>query len=113
MPSLALSPNTVSSSAEKTPAGTHVFTIMARMLKDPELKIEKPDLAGNFLNNINKRLGPKILKYAEQWSLDASDPKDVERKIEELIWMNTLNYGIGGWHKANGFKADFFLYVLN
>jgi len=85
---------------------------MARMLKDPELKIEKPDFATNFLNDINRRLGPKILKYAEQWTLDTSDPKDVERKIEELIWMNTLNYGVGGWHKANGFKANFFLMHL-
>jgi len=112
MPLLALSPDTVPSSDTKPPPGTHIFTIMARMLKDPELKIEKPDFATNFVNDINKSLGPKILKYAEQWTLDTSDAKDVERKIEELIWMNTLNYGVGGWHKVNGFKADFFLMHL-
>jgi hypothetical protein len=101
----------MSASAAKTPSGTHVFTIMARMLKDPSMKIKKPNPADNFMAEINKTHGDRILKYAEEWTLDTSDPKDVERKTEELIWMNTLIYGVGGWHKANGFKADFFLCV--
>lgn len=111
MPSLTLDLGAISSIAEKTPLGTHVFTIMARMLKDPDLKIKKPDLASNFITDINKSHGPRILKYVEQWTLDTTDAKDVERKIKELIWMNTLIYGIGGWDKTNGFTADFFLYV--
>jgi hypothetical protein len=94
-----------------TLSGTHVFTIMARMLKDPNLRIEKPEQTLGLYARVNQTHGDLILKYAEQWTLDTSDPKNLERKIEELIWMNTVIYSVGGWSKADGFKADFFLYV--
>jgi hypothetical protein len=81
---------------------------MARMLKDPNLKIKKPEQEDMYAW-VSKTHGDLILKYAEQWTLDTSDPKNLERKIEELVWMNTVIYSIGGWSKANGFKADFFL----
>jgi hypothetical protein len=84
---------------------------MARMLKDPSMKIKKPNPEDKFIDDINKTHGDRILKYAEQWTLDTSNADDMERKIEELVWMNTLIYGVGGYRKATGFKADFFLYV--
>jgi GH18 family chitinase len=82
---------------------------MARMLKDPSFKIKKDEQAVNLYSQVSKTHGDRILKYAEQWTLDTTDPSDVERKIEELIWMNTVIYSIGGWSEADGFKADFFL----
>jgi hypothetical protein len=109
MASLTLSPGGISASVDKRPPGVHLFTIMAQMLKDPNMKIKKP--ADGSITSISQSHGKRILEYAELWTLDTSDAKDVEHKIEELIWMNTLIYGIGGWSKTGGFKADFFLYV--
>jgi Questin oxidase-like len=82
---------------------------MARMLKDPNLKIKKSEQEEILYAGVSKTHGDLILKYAEQWTLDTSDPKNLERKIEELVWMNTIIYSIGGWSKADGFNADFFL----
>lgn len=49
------------------------------------------------------------------WSLDvvgSSNPdQEVERKIEELAWANTVIYGISGWNEGPPFKDDFALYV--
>jgi len=103
VPSLALNTR----ATPTTPPGTHVFTIMARMLKDPKLKTKNPD--GMEDARVSETHGDLIRKYAEQWTLDTSNPQDLERKIEELIWMNALIYSIGGWSKDHGFKADFFL----
>jgi hypothetical protein len=85
---------------------------MARMLKDPNLKIKKPEQAVGMYAQMNETHGDLILKYAEQWTLDTSNRKNLERGIEELIWMNAVIYSIGGWSKTDGFKADFFLYVF-
>jgi hypothetical protein len=111
MASLTLSPGGISASVDKRPPGVHLFTIMARMLKDPNMKIKKPDSVDGFITAISQSHGKRILEYAELWTLDTSDAKDVEHKIEELIWMNTIIYGIGGWSKTGDFKPDFFLYV--
>jgi len=48
-------------------------------------------------------------KYVNEWTFDRSDPKEVERKIEELVWTNVMIYGIGGWTKGEEFKGDFVL----
>lgn len=105
VPSLTLT--TVAKPA--SPPGTHVFTIMARILEDPNLKIKRPDaMTLGLYDRVSETHGDLIRKYAEQWTLDTSDPQDLARKIEELIWMNTIIFGVGGWSNADGFKADFF-----
>jgi len=71
--------------------------------------MKKSEQGANFYARVSQTHGDLILKYADQWSLDTSDPKNLERKIEELIWMNAVIYSVGGWSKADGFKADFFL----
>jgi Questin oxidase-like len=74
--------------APTTLSGTHVFTIMARMLKDPNIKIKKSEWAEIQYAWVSKTCGDLILRYAEQCTLDTSDPKNLERKFEELVWMN-------------------------
>jgi hypothetical protein len=50
----------------------------------------------------------KIHQYTAEWLHDAEGR--IDNKIEELIWMNILLYGVGGWDpKHKKFKADFFL----
>jgi Questin oxidase-like len=52
--------------------------------------------------------GDAIRKYTREWSYNSSDPKELERKIEELVWMNVIIYGIAGWTKDKDYNADFF-----
>lgn len=70
---------------------------------------KKPQDLDDLYNELIKNHGDILLEYAEQWILDISDPKDVERKIEELTWTNVLIYVVGGWKQAGGFTADFVL----
>lgn len=89
--------------------GTHAFTVMARILKDPQfLELEdKGDEA--YYSQVVILHGEALLKYANEWTLDATNPKEVERKIEELQWANAMIYAIPGWKTAAGkpINADF------
>ncbi|KIK68379.1 hypothetical protein GYMLUDRAFT_35785 [Collybiopsis luxurians FD-317 M1] len=87
---------------------THALNVLARIMKDPELKVTKAEETNLFASVIEKN-GDAIFKYANSWSLDTSNPKEVERKIEELQWMNVLIYAIAGFKAGKGnFNADFF-----
>lgn len=86
-------------------SGTHAFTILARMLKDPDFENSETDLRRMYDTAVKKH-GSSIAKYAAQW---ISDPSEVDRKIEELQWMGAILYGIAGWSKDKPFYADFFL----
>ena len=72
-------------------------------------------LVSGFVANVETTISAKgeaILRYANEWTLDLSDPKELRRKIEELQWMNTIIYAIGGSSPGKIFHADFFLCVL-
>ena len=90
--------------------GVHAFDIVARILKDDTFKPRDP---ADFLKHFPKILAeysPTIRAHAEQWTVDLNQPGEVERKMEELIWLSSLFYGVGGL-TPNGFQADFFLCV--
>ncbi|KAG5649981.1 hypothetical protein H0H81_001205 [Sphagnurus paluster] len=85
----------------------HAFTIVARILRDQELgKIEEKDPIGTF-TTLLQRHGEYLNKYLVQWTYDRSDPREPERKIEEIVWTNTIIFGIGGWSKGKRFNSDF------
>ncbi|THU98566.1 hypothetical protein K435DRAFT_777442 [Dendrothele bispora CBS 962.96] len=90
--------------------GTHAFTILARILKDPELKIREESSEGGGFDHVMKKHAETLFKHAMDWDVDTSDPKKVERKIAELQWMNTLIYVLPGFKRGQGdkFHADFF-----
>jgi len=95
--------------------GTHAFTILARILKDPELKIRHKFVGeAGFFSSVMKNHADTLFKHAMAWDIDTSDPKQVDRKIAELQWMNTLIYALPGFKRGQGdkFHADFFKYVL-
>lgn len=54
----------------------------------------------------------KIIEYMADWRVDGTNPVDVENKVQELSWLNSILYGIGGWLKDKPFNADFFQYVV-
>lgn len=81
-------------------------------MKDPNMQVQEVAEEGHmfafplaFLEN----RGEALFRYANSWTLDVSDPKEVERKIEELQWMNVLIYAVAGFKDGKGgFSADFF-----
>ncbi|THU98567.1 hypothetical protein K435DRAFT_777443 [Dendrothele bispora CBS 962.96] len=93
--------------------GTHAFTILARILKDPELKIREDSSEGIFVH-VMKNHAETLFKHAIDWDGDTSDPKKVERKIAELQWMNTLIYVLPGFKRGQGdkFHADLYNMLL-
>lgn len=111
--------------AVHTPAGIHSFTILKRVLEDPELApgaaciIPKPgarnddssDDGGFPMIAVLKNKGDVILKYSEMWTITGEDPVEVKEKLEELAWVATMIYGVAGLQDGKEFTGDFFLYA--
>lgn len=120
MPSLALEKTLGNAGAVESSQGVHALTIVARILNDPAMSAKSIGLPvpnRGDLDHVAKTRGDIIISYAEAWTVDGTSAEAVERKIEELIWMNVILYGIGGWggRKLTGsgeFNADFLLMHL-
>ncbi|KAF5378916.1 hypothetical protein D9757_008729 [Collybiopsis confluens] len=93
---------------------THALTILARVMKDPEMDCKFLDPQQLFSFFANDQKARALLRHVNQWSLDTSDPKELEKKIEELLWTNTLIFTAAGLLKAERKKvrADFYLMHL-
>ncbi|GLB42908.1 putative protein of unknown function (DUF4243) [Lyophyllum shimeji] len=98
--------------ASSTPASAaknvHAFTILARILKDPEFDAVSQRHDISIFTNVVETHNEALNKHVNAWTYNRSDPKEVERKIEELVWANAIIYGIGGWTKGGDFNTDFF-----
>ena len=87
----------------------HAFSILARVLNDPELQNIKPPVPGgsapkHYQEFVEAR-GSVISRYVDEWTLDG----DIDKKVHELLWINTLLYGVGGSANNEDFKPDFVL----
>jgi hypothetical protein len=87
---------------------THALTILARILRDPQFEHMEGIEDEQLYKTTVATHGDAIRKYASEWSYDHSNPKEVERKVEELVWMNVVIYGIAGWTNGADYNADFF-----
>lgn len=85
----------------------HVFEILGKVYKDSTFDNNVLPLIRDTFRSVLQKHGSVIAKYGAQWKLDLSTPGEVDRKIEELQWMNSVVYGIGGWKKDEPFFADF------
>jgi hypothetical protein len=85
-------------------SGTHAFTILARILADPRLEMDKPKNLFSVYKPVLDKAGDVIQEYVDQWDLSG----DLNKKLEELLWTNVLIYGVGGSEKIGDFNADFF-----
>lgn len=85
--------------------GTHAFTILARILADPRLQMERPKNPLLINKLVLDKAGNAIREYVDQWDLSGGD---LDKKLEELLWTNVLIYGVGGLEKTGNFNADFF-----
>jgi hypothetical protein len=103
----------ITSPKVEQPKRNHTFNIITKILRDSEFAPKKMEKYFNGkIHVLLAEHGGNIWRYAEQWTIDLSQPGEIERKIEECIWTTTILYAIGGWSKDKGFRADFFLYVV-
>ncbi|KAG5634898.1 hypothetical protein H0H81_000397 [Sphagnurus paluster] len=95
-------------SSTKKSDGVHAFTVLQRILDDPELgkakDIENPLAAFQDIMKVHR---DTLTKHMSDWYVDVTKPFEVERKIEELSWVNVLIYAVGGWAESKEFNADF------
>ncbi|PCH34666.1 hypothetical protein WOLCODRAFT_27361 [Wolfiporia cocos MD-104 SS10] len=103
-------------------ADVHAFAILSRILSDERfspsaLGLEPTDdVLAVMIDYLNKTADTRrdvFLSYSQEWLPDLHNAGNIERKIEELSWMNALLYGVGGWYKRDispnkKFNADFF-----
>lgn len=87
------------------------LTILSLIACDPRFSNVKP-IEGGLLAGGLKRYGKAIREYVEMWKFDISSEVGLADAIEELSWVNTLIYGVGGHVSNQRFKADFFLMHL-
>lgn len=102
--------------------------MLARVAKDPAFE---PDALGlrfgmpqvgeeSNVDRIGRIAGEQLLAYTAEWwkGLESSaiTPELLSEKFEELAWMNTIIYAVGGWavrkqcqDERGAFSADFFL----
>ncbi|KXN91320.1 Oxidoreductase AflY [Leucoagaricus sp. SymC.cos] len=101
-------------------ADVHALTILARVAADSRLTLPKDLDELMIVQNVIADHAEIIRDYAMQWSIDLKRPGEINRKVEEISWMNATIFGIAGWTwsqqvehcKEGGFNADFFFLHL-
>ena len=94
--------------------GVHAFDILARILKYDRFNHKATAdifIFTQFTEIITQHL-PTIREYTDQWTVNLNQSGEVERRMEELIWLSSLVYGVGG-STPNGFQPDFYLCVTS
>ncbi|KAH8115154.1 hypothetical protein DFH11DRAFT_1688725 [Phellopilus nigrolimitatus] len=102
--------------SSKSSRSTHSFTIIARILRDPELApgaaCTDPSNSGaqraSPLEEVLSKRGELIRKYADEWMVGVNNKEDISAKVDELLFVVTLLYGVSGLQDGKKFKADFF-----
>lgn len=94
---------------------------MSKIVQDPEFKpsvigIPAPGGKGeSSVDRVARVCEGKLVKFLEEWGA-TPDHESLEKKYQELVWMNVLIYAVGGWAGRNigedekkEFNGDFFL----
>jgi hypothetical protein len=87
----------------------HALSILAKIMQNPQFAPKEMQKYKDAFKRLTAAHGVDIWRYTEQWISDLSQPGEIERKMEECIWTNTIIYAIGGWCKEKGFTANIFL----
>jgi len=90
-----------------TGEGVDAFTVVQRILDDPSFaagQISDESSKTKFKDAVQKR-GKELYDYCNEWNFT---PEEVPNKLEELAWISSLLYGVGGWRPGKTFRADFF-----
>ncbi|THG97402.1 hypothetical protein EW026_g4588 [Hermanssonia centrifuga] len=112
--------------SKPTSESPHALTILGKIHNDISMAPDVIGLVayegiGNPLEHVERvvdSVGDKIKKYASEWTVSPTK-EDLEAKLEEVIWMNTVIYAIGGYagreqghDEKKKFNGDFFLMHL-
>lgn len=105
-------------------AGPHALSVLARIATDDALTPKALNLPipegehDRAIERVVRLAGSKIAKYASEWTVGTTKD-EFETKFEEIVWMNTVIYAVGGWagrkqgeDEKFAFNGDFFLSVL-
>ncbi|TCD65714.1 hypothetical protein EIP91_002290 [Steccherinum ochraceum] len=113
---------TLSSRAGAGDGGVHALSILGRVVKDPAFSRTAVGLPAPADENAVARVvavcKDKLLKFFEEWTVGHTR-EDLDKKFEEVMWMNAVIYGVGGWSDrahskdpSKEFNGDFFLMHL-
>jgi len=106
--SSALLPKSMFDMSTTCRPGTHAFSIVSRIIRDRRFD----NFAGSF-DDLQSKHGDVIQRYAAEWTVDGTNPKEVAKKVRELSFLNVMIYAVGGWRDGEGFhKAEFTLMHL-
>ena len=100
-----------------------IFTILARIQADASLSPKALVLTTqadatdglDYYCQVGGLRCEALAAHTQDWQVDARDPQDVARAIEELSFLSALLYGICGWRAqgtrpaSQNFRADFYL----
>lgn len=87
---------------------THALTTIGRIVKDDRFAGGSLKSEADMLAAISKQ-ADVIREYVELWdNTDTTDPNNVTRKFEELVWTNVVIYGTL-FNPDGTFKNDFLL----
>ncbi|KAG6915265.1 hypothetical protein DXG01_012426 [Tephrocybe rancida] len=76
----------------------HVFTILTRVLHNPNLRTVGDTSGEGMFSWTMRNHGASIMRHMADWRVDAMDPVEVERKVEEFYWGNTVLFGHAPCH---------------
>ena len=102
------------------------FSVLGWIAKDPAFSpkaigVPVPEGESELtVDRVVRVAGEKLLKLAERWcaslTSEAGSPELLSARFEEVAWMNTVIYAVGGWAGRNqgedpkgAFNSDFFL----
>ncbi|KIK43252.1 hypothetical protein CY34DRAFT_11849 [Suillus luteus UH-Slu-Lm8-n1] len=90
----------------------HALSILALVAKDERFEHIKLLDEADMLAVIVSSHDEALRAYAEMWDFDVANKEGVAKAVEELAWLNSIIYGVGGASKEDKFYADFFLMHL-
>ncbi|KAG6863736.1 hypothetical protein C0991_003623, partial [Blastosporella zonata] len=83
-------PSVLSLGSSTSRKNVHAFTILARILKDTRFDSINNESTIRIYTQVVEKHSDAINEYVGQWTYDSSNPEEVERKIEELVWTNEV-----------------------
>ena len=102
------------STTEKS--GKHALEIIGEVLKDSRLDLRerlKSMPPQQKYHTVVGELSDIITAYSKQWIVDGNDAKDVQEKTEQIFWLQSLIYGVGGFSTDKPFVGDFVQYDIH
>ncbi|KAG6334577.1 hypothetical protein ID866_4514 [Astraeus odoratus] len=88
------------------------LAILSLLACDPRFSNVKEVDRGIMFAVAVKEYGSVIREYVEMWKFDVTSGAGIAAAVEELSWMNSVIYGVGGHISNQRFNADFHLMHL-